>query len=165
MSDKWIFRDRRILIFASICKILKKKKITLEKVKSSCALWCIFYKWVCYKGREKFQLEQETLVASMGKTSAASGRSIPEDIEFEILTRLPVKSLCRFRCVCSRWLSIISSPRFNGFIDAHYRSCVMLWVDCLHERRPNKRHSRSLHPHQLSSYTSVLIDCLRTRWK
>ncbi|GLT97895.1 hypothetical protein SLE2022_154370 [Rubroshorea leprosula] len=38
---------------------------------------------------------------------------VPEEIIFEsILTRLPVKSLFRFRCVCKSWCSSISDPRF-----------------------------------------------------
>ncbi|KAF8016206.1 hypothetical protein BT93_H1653 [Corymbia citriodora subsp. variegata] len=38
--------------------------------------------------------------------------NISEDVEAEILVRLPVKSLLRFRCVCRRWSSLISSPHF-----------------------------------------------------
>ncbi|XVE81980.1 hypothetical protein DITRI_Ditri15bG0110200 [Diplodiscus trichospermus] len=34
------------------------------------------------------------------------------DIIEEILTRLPVKSLLRFKCVCKSWKSLISSPSF-----------------------------------------------------
>ncbi|KAI3432170.1 uncharacterized protein J3R85_007575 [Psidium guajava] len=35
-----------------------------------------------------------------------------EDIETLILLRLPVKSLLRFKCVCKRWSSLISTPQF-----------------------------------------------------
>ncbi|XP_030551741.1 putative F-box protein At2g19630 [Rhodamnia argentea] len=41
---------------------------------------------------------------------------LPEDLLIEILKRLPVKSLCRFRCVSTSWRSLISDPRF---IDSH----------------------------------------------
>ncbi|XP_061357373.1 F-box/kelch-repeat protein At3g06240-like [Gastrolobium bilobum] len=34
------------------------------------------------------------------------------DIIYEILLRLPVKSLVRFKCVCKSWLSLISDPHF-----------------------------------------------------
>ncbi|KAL3726656.1 hypothetical protein ACJRO7_031549 [Eucalyptus globulus] len=38
--------------------------------------------------------------------------TLSEDDETEILLRLPVKSLLRFKCVCKRWNSLISSPQF-----------------------------------------------------
>ncbi|KAM7488750.1 hypothetical protein LguiB_026234 [Lonicera macranthoides] len=38
---------------------------------------------------------------------------IADEIVDEILTRLPVKSLLRFKCVCKRWLSTISNPNFH----------------------------------------------------
>ncbi|KAI6686255.1 hypothetical protein NL676_032168 [Syzygium grande] len=41
---------------------------------------------------------------------------VPEDLLVEILKRVPVKSLCRFRCVSTQWRSLISGPRF---VDAH----------------------------------------------
>lgn len=48
---------------------------------------------------------------------------IPEEILFEILLRLPVKSLCRFRCVSKHWCSIISDP---DFADAHFTCSKLL---------------------------------------
>ncbi|XP_058182198.1 F-box/kelch-repeat protein At3g23880-like [Rhododendron vialii] len=39
-------------------------------------------------------------------------RHIPREIIFDILSRLPVKSLLRFRSVCKPWLSVISNPQF-----------------------------------------------------
>ncbi|XP_030936233.1 F-box/kelch-repeat protein At3g23880-like [Quercus lobata] len=41
-----------------------------------------------------------------------SQRNLPEEIVFEILARLPVKSLLRFRCVCNSWYSYITIPNF-----------------------------------------------------
>lgn len=41
-----------------------------------------------------------------------STKNLPEDIVVEILLRLPVKSLVRFRCVSKRWRYLISDPRF-----------------------------------------------------
>ncbi|XP_030935079.1 F-box/kelch-repeat protein At3g23880-like [Quercus lobata] len=37
---------------------------------------------------------------------------LPEEIVLEILARLPVKSLLRFRCVCKTWYSYITNPNF-----------------------------------------------------
>ncbi|KAM7488734.1 hypothetical protein LguiB_026218 [Lonicera macranthoides] len=38
---------------------------------------------------------------------------IPDEIIDNILLRLPVKSLLRFKCVSKRWLSTISDPNFH----------------------------------------------------
>ncbi|GMH07143.1 hypothetical protein Nepgr_008983 [Nepenthes gracilis] len=46
--------------------------------------------------------------------------TLPEDLLVEILLRLPVKSVLRFRCVCRSWCSFIAS---SNFINAHLRHC------------------------------------------
>ncbi|CAN6163214.1 unnamed protein product [Urochloa humidicola] len=38
--------------------------------------------------------------------------SLPEDIIFDVLSRLPAKPLCRFRCVSKGWRTLISDPAF-----------------------------------------------------
>ncbi|KAK7363690.1 hypothetical protein VNO77_05841 [Canavalia gladiata] len=37
---------------------------------------------------------------------------LPQELIIEILLRLPVKSLFRFKCVCKSWLSLICDPHF-----------------------------------------------------
>ncbi|CAN6163212.1 unnamed protein product [Urochloa humidicola] len=49
-------------------------------------------------------------VIDLGKGGA--GVSLPEDIIFDVLARLPAKVLCRFRCVCKGWRALISGPAF-----------------------------------------------------
>ncbi|KAK9287824.1 hypothetical protein L1049_016266 [Liquidambar formosana] len=39
--------------------------------------------------------------------------SLPPEIIVDILSRLPVKSLCRFRCVSKPWRTLISDPHFS----------------------------------------------------
>ncbi|KAK1614276.1 hypothetical protein QYE76_019793 [Lolium multiflorum] len=35
---------------------------------------------------------------------------MPQDLTFEILSRVPVRSACRFSCVSKRWCALISDP-------------------------------------------------------
>ncbi|KAF5938243.1 hypothetical protein HYC85_025749 [Camellia sinensis] len=44
-------------------------------------------------------------------------RNLPEDVVNEILSRLPVKSLLRFKCVCKYWYTLIKSL---DFISKHF---------------------------------------------
>ncbi|XP_047335430.1 F-box protein CPR1-like [Impatiens glandulifera] len=46
---------------------------------------------------------------------------LPNDVRYEILLRLPVKSLLRLRATCRFWLNIISSPYF---IKSHLKQSV-----------------------------------------
>ncbi|XP_041016641.1 F-box/kelch-repeat protein At3g06240-like [Juglans microcarpa x Juglans regia] len=57
-----------------------------------------------------------------------STKYLPENVIVEILLRLPVKSLVRFRCVSKRWRSLISDPRFakSQFSQASERSQRLL---------------------------------------
>ncbi|CAN6207048.1 unnamed protein product [Urochloa humidicola] len=42
----------------------------------------------------------------------AGGVSLPEEIIYDVLSWLPVRSLCRFRCVSKAWRALISDPDF-----------------------------------------------------
>ncbi|GAB2301141.1 hypothetical protein Dimus_035174 [Dionaea muscipula] len=44
-----------------------------------------------------------------GANSAGPISQLPEDVVVEILAKLPVKSLIRFKCVCKSWLCLIGS--------------------------------------------------------
>ncbi|KAM0923939.1 hypothetical protein ACQ4PT_005201 [Festuca glaucescens] len=48
--------------------------------------------------------------------SAVVAVSLPPDVVFDILSWLPLKSLCRFRCVSREWRALISNP---AFVAAH----------------------------------------------
>ncbi|KAE8021744.1 hypothetical protein FH972_007609 [Carpinus fangiana] len=40
------------------------------------------------------------------------GRDLPEDLSMEILSRLPVKSLMRCKCVSKSWYALVTNPSF-----------------------------------------------------
>ncbi|KAM7528082.1 hypothetical protein LguiB_031492 [Lonicera macranthoides] len=46
--------------------------------------------------------------------------NMPEDLLIDILARLPVKSILRFKCVSKYWYALIGSP---DFISNHYNNC------------------------------------------
>ncbi|KAF5734683.1 F-box and associated interaction domains-containing protein putative isoform 1 [Tripterygium wilfordii] len=48
---------------------------------------------------------------------------VPEDVVVDILARLPVKSLLRFRMVCKAWCDIVRNP---NFIATHHRNQTAL---------------------------------------
>ncbi|XP_052205735.1 putative F-box protein At3g16210 [Diospyros lotus] len=47
------------------------------------------------------------------------GDGLPEDLIVNIFSRLPVKTLVRFRCACKRWNELIRSP---DFVDIHFNA-------------------------------------------
>ncbi|CAL9006438.1 unnamed protein product [Prunus brigantina] len=51
-----------------------------------------------------------------------SPKDIPHEILLDIIAKLPVKSLLKFRCFCKSWHALISSP---SFISAHLESTAM----------------------------------------
>lgn len=45
-------------------------------------------------------------------SSSSSSSYLPRELQVEILEKLPVKSLLRFKCVCKSWLATIEDPQF-----------------------------------------------------
>ncbi|KAF5755074.1 putative F-box domain-containing protein [Helianthus annuus] len=41
--------------------------------------------------------------------------NFPESLLLEIISRLPLKSIFKFKCVCKHWLTLISQPSFSKF--------------------------------------------------
>uniref|UniRef100_J3MBN8 F-box domain-containing protein n=1 Tax=Oryza brachyantha TaxID=4533 RepID=J3MBN8_ORYBR len=44
--------------------------------------------------------------------AGATMADIPDDVAEQILLRLPVKSILRFRSVCRSWRAMVADPRF-----------------------------------------------------
>uniref|UniRef100_A0A0D9WPJ0 F-box domain-containing protein n=1 Tax=Leersia perrieri TaxID=77586 RepID=A0A0D9WPJ0_9ORYZ len=68
--------------------------------------------------------------------------SIPDELVYEILLRLPVKTLVRSKCVCKAWQATISKP---SFICAHLKQQQS--ATCRHVQKP----SFLITPHTLDS--------------
>ncbi|CAN6222698.1 unnamed protein product [Urochloa humidicola] len=47
---------------------------------------------------------------------------LPQDAIYEILLRIPARSLCRFRAVCHSWRSLISNSSFASAHAVRHRS-------------------------------------------
>ncbi|OVA20839.1 F-box domain [Macleaya cordata] len=57
---------------------------------------------------------------------------LPDDIVVDILSRLPVKSLSRFRCVCKPWFKLFSNPNFVKMHHNHgveKEKCSLMLID------------------------------------
>uniref|UniRef100_A0A7N0UTT1 F-box domain-containing protein n=1 Tax=Kalanchoe fedtschenkoi TaxID=63787 RepID=A0A7N0UTT1_KALFE len=52
---------------------------------------------------------------------ATADCNLPKDIIVDILCRLPVRSLLRFRCVCKSWRTLIANP---SFIAKHFNQAI-----------------------------------------
>ncbi|GAB2298407.1 hypothetical protein Dimus_032472 [Dionaea muscipula] len=59
-----------------------------------------------------------------GYTLGHAGLFFPEELLVEILARLPVKSLLRFKCVCKTWFSLIGS---EYFVENHLSARSMIF--------------------------------------
>ncbi|KEH37762.1 F-box protein interaction domain protein [Medicago truncatula] len=47
---------------------------------------------------------------------------LPDELVFEILSRLPVKTLLQYKCVCKSWKTLISDPQFA---QTHLRNLIL----------------------------------------
>ncbi|XP_039157315.1 putative F-box protein At3g16210 [Eucalyptus grandis] len=52
---------------------------------------------------------------------------LPHDAVVQILKRLPVRSLLRFRCVCRSWRSTIDGPSFVDLYQKHVARDASNW--------------------------------------
>ncbi|KAI8561466.1 hypothetical protein RHMOL_Rhmol04G0341900 [Rhododendron molle] len=68
---------------------------------------------------------------------------LPHEIIFDILSRLPVKSLCRFKSVSKSWLALITGAHF---IKSHLNHQSAEADNVTHKLILASRHSGSLYP-------------------
>ena len=63
-------------------------------------------------------------------TSAAAG--LTDDLIVEILSRLPAKSICRFKCVSRHWYGLITHPEHRKIpqtLSGFFHPSYMFWLD------------------------------------
>ena len=70
---------------------------------------CLFFRWKMSQRKE----ERGAILRRRTKHDD----DLPDEIVLDILAKLPVKSLLRFRCVCKPWYSSIANP---SFISTHH---------------------------------------------
>ncbi|CAN6180577.1 unnamed protein product [Urochloa humidicola] len=58
---------------------------------------------------------------SPGGAASNDGALLHHDMAYEILLRVPARSLCRFRAVCKPWLSLLTDPPFVAAHAARHR--------------------------------------------
>jgi hypothetical protein len=82
---------------------------------------------------------------------------LPPELVWEIMVRLPVKSLLRFRCSCKTWLDMISDDaEFRGAHLRVQRPCLLGWSSTKEDRR-NKVTTVGLY---VSEESTVLADTM-----
>ncbi|KAJ1279317.1 hypothetical protein BS78_04G146000 [Paspalum vaginatum] len=102
----------------------------------------------CKRDKESIIIENEVnlVVGTGGNNNTNDGGdvsvSLPDDIIFDVLTRLPVKTLCRFRSVSEGWRALISDPAFAAAVAAP------LVVGVFGEGRPYAK----FYPHELPRF-------------
>ncbi|XP_016676532.2 F-box/kelch-repeat protein At3g06240 [Gossypium hirsutum] len=84
--------------------------------------------------------------------------NLSSDVIVEILMRLPVKSICRFKCVCKLWCLLISDPTF---IKRHLNLAI-IDKDIEHQRQKLILRSSSTPSLELKRIPNFYIDINRS---
>ncbi|XP_031102043.1 putative F-box protein At3g52320 [Ipomoea triloba] len=63
-----------------------------------------------------------TMSKAMRQKVSDASHSLPEDMVAEILSRLPVESLLRFKCACKNWRQLIQQ---HDFVEKHHRHAAI----------------------------------------
>ncbi|CAN6203378.1 unnamed protein product [Urochloa humidicola] len=66
-----------------------------------------------------------------GDITGGGGVLLQQDVLYEILLRVPVRPLCRFRSVCQSWRSLLSDPPFAAAHAARHRGDPPLFAVCV----------------------------------
>ncbi|XP_010052510.3 putative F-box protein At3g16210 isoform X1 [Eucalyptus grandis] len=94
--------------------------------------------------------------SSGGGDGGGVGPKLPQDVAVEILKRLPVKSLLRFRCVSRSWRSAIDDPAFVALHARHSALYASNWYLVCLDYRGDLQDRCSLVPHDSLTLPSLL---------
>ncbi|KAK2979435.1 hypothetical protein RJ640_028993 [Escallonia rubra] len=84
---------------------------------------------------------------------------IPDEVVFlEILPRLPVKALSRFKCVCKLWHATISDPKFR-FSDQRQRVVFLSHPNTLRSKDDNNSFCELRSPWKEKALVRLLGSC------
>uniref|UniRef100_A0A803LRD4 F-box domain-containing protein n=1 Tax=Chenopodium quinoa TaxID=63459 RepID=A0A803LRD4_CHEQI len=95
---------------------------------------------------QRNEIEHERTI--VGATDDRGG--LPKDLLIEILSRLPVTDLSRYKCVCKSWYSLISCSDFISKYLKNYYHKDHSWHGCLLAVYPNPVCMAALDTFQLS---------------
>ncbi|KAI3878630.1 hypothetical protein MKW98_027935 [Papaver atlanticum] len=72
------------------------------------------------RGNDCCDQNEVNVISNTGSSGSSSSIFNPnDDVTIEILSRLPAKSLMRFKCVCKNWFFLIQND--TTFIDLHFK--------------------------------------------
>nr|GMD41381.1 putative F-box protein At3g52320 [Ipomoea batatas] len=112
----WVFKEE----LSVKPTVLQLKGMQSDKVGEAIRIW---------KGRDM----RKNTSQITSRVSDASPSSVPEDMVAEILSRLPVESLLRFKCVCKKWRQLIQQ---HDFVEKHHRHAAMYFY--YHQKYKNQ---------------------------
>ncbi|CAM0905617.1 unnamed protein product [Alopecurus aequalis] len=73
-------------------------------------------------------MHQRAMAQALDGSSVTGGTTLPSDAVYEILLRLPERTLCRFRVVCRSWRSLTTDPLFIQTYETYHRPEPLLVV-------------------------------------
>ncbi|XP_058179977.1 F-box protein At2g40925-like [Rhododendron vialii] len=87
----------------------------------------------------------------------------PKDIVLEILLRLPVKSVMRFKCVSSDWNDTISAAAFRkNYLSRHCKNApIGFFYSCIPSHRSKTRHNKFISSTAMETRELESLDCLQ----
>lgn len=92
----------------------------------------------------------------MEETKPKEFNSLPKDLTLDIFSRLPLKTLCRLRCVCKKWLfSLNLDPEFIAFYHhKHKISPLLVFTPQINETPSTQLFSYYIDGTQLNQFST-----------